>query len=339
MRFSQSLGALIACIGLAACSGASNPSALTPPTSSEATTSVPPASMPSASASSPTEGASPSAETGALVVGGARPVTVHLPAGDASKPAPLLIMLHGYGSTGPEHESYFRFGPVVAARGLVFASPDGTVDSRGNHFWNATDACCDFDATGVDDAGYLAGLIKEISARASIDPKRVYIVGHSNGAAMSYRMACEHADLIAAIVSLAGATFATRTDCQPSEPVAILEIHGTADDTVRFDGGNVSDDGAPGDMKPYPGAKATVASWASYDGCAAKLTRSKTTVDVDAVTFGTTGPAEATVDTASACDRGGHVELWTIPNGGHVPNLSTTFADSVIDFLLAHPKP
>ena len=339
MRFSHRLVALTACIGLAACSVGSNPSAMTPPPSSEATASVPSASVPSASASTPTERATASVGADELVVGGTRPVTVHLPPGDASKPAPLLIMLHGYGSTGVEHESYFRFGPVAARRGLVYATPDGTVDSRGNHFWNATDACCDFDATRVDDAEYLGGLITEISARASVDPKRVYFVGHSNGGFMSYRMACEHADLVAGIVSLAGATFATRTDCQPSEPVAILEIHGAADDTVRFEGGNVSDIGAPGQMNSYPGVKTTVATWVSYDGCAAKLTRSKTTVDVDAVTFGSAGPAEATVDTASDCDPGGHVELWTIPNGGHGPDLSATFAELVVDFLLAHPKP
>ena len=339
MRFSRSLGALIACIGLAACSAAGNPSAVTPSTSSEATASAPSPSVPSASASSSTQGTSATVQADALVVGGARPVTVHLPAVGASEPAPLLIVLHGYGSTGPEHESYFRFGPVAARRGLVYATPDGTVDSRGNHFWNATDACCDFDATGVDDAEYLTGLIKEISARASIDSKRVYFVGHSNGGFMSYRIACEHADLVAGIVSLAGATFATRTDCQPSEPVAILEIHGTADDTVRFEGGNVSDIGAPGHMNSYPGAKTTIATWAGYDGCAATLARSKTVLDVDAVTFGSNGPAEATVETASHCDPGGHVELWTIPNGGHSPDLSGTFADTVVDFLLAHPKP
>ena len=337
MRFSRRLVALAASVGLAACSGGGNPSAITPSSSSEATGSVSSPSVPSASAS--TEHASASVGANELVVGGTRPLTVHLPAGDVSEPAPLLIVLHGYGSTGREHENYFRFGPVAARRGLVYATPDGTVDSQGNHFWNATDACCDFDGTGVDDAEYLTGLIEEISARASVDPKRVYFVGHSNGGFMSYRMACEHADLVAGIVSLAGATFATRTDCQPSEPVAILEIHGTADDTVRFDGGKLSDIGAPGQLNPYPGATTTVATWAMYDGCAAKLVRSTTTVDVDAVNFGPSGPAEATVDSATGCDPGGHVELWTIPHGGHGPNLSATLADSVIDFLLAHPKP
>jgi polyhydroxybutyrate depolymerase len=290
-------------------------------------------------AANPTEGAATPATSDEIVVGGERSVTVRLPVDDASTPAALLVMLHGLGSSGAEHEAYFRFGPAAARHGFVYAHPDGTVDSQGNHFWNATDACCDFDATGVDDAAYLGDLITEISARASIDMKRVYIVGHSNGGFMSYRMACEHADLVAAIVSLAGATYATRTDCRPSEPVAILEIHGTADDIVRFDGGSLSDIGAPGTMSSYPGARETAATWTAYDGCTVKLAGSKTTVDVDAGIFGPTGPAETTVETATECDPGGHVELWTIPNGGHGPNLSATFADSVMDFLLAHPKP
>ena len=65
----------------------------------------------------------------------------------------------------------------------------------------------------------------------NVDPYRIYVAGHSNGGFMSYRLACTHADRIAAIVSLAGATFDTPADCSPTEPVAVLQIHGTADDT------------------------------------------------------------------------------------------------------------
>jgi polyhydroxybutyrate depolymerase len=237
-------------------------------------------------------------------------------------------------------EDYLRLGQVAAERGITFAAPDGTVDSDGNQSWNATDACCDLDHAGVDDAGYLAGLVDEIDAVANIDPKRVYLVGQSNGGFMSYRMACEHADVVAAIVSLAGATFVEPDDCRPSEPVAVLQIHGTADDVVAYDGGEFSDVvDASGAALRYPGARATATDWAAYDGCESELNESDETVDVDALIDGSSGKAEATVARASGCEPGGDVELWTIPEGGHIPSVSGAFAERVVDFLLDHPKP
>ena len=191
----------------------------------------------------PRPGPSPTPPTSRdFTVGGDRPVTVHVPPAYASDtPAPLLILLHGYGASGAEQESYWRLGPVAAEAGMLYAYPDGSPDVDGARFWNGTDACCDFHGSGVDDSGYLAGLVSQIKAKANVDPRRVYFVGHSNGAFMSYRVACDHADEVAAIVSLAGATFGTPAKCAPSSPVAVLEIHGTADDTVLFGGGNLGE--------------------------------------------------------------------------------------------------
>ena len=272
-----------------------------------------------------------------FIVGGRRPVTVHVPASyEKAHPAPLLIMLHGYGSSGDEHEGYFNLGPAAAARGLIYAHPDGTVDSTGSRFWNATDACCDFDRTRVADADYLTGVVSEIASRVNVDPKRIYLIGHSNGGFMSYRMACEHADLVAAMVSLAGASFAKETDCRPSATVAVLEIHGTADYVINFDGGTLTDIGAPGaPMAPFPGAEQTVAAWAMYNGCATQLSKATGSIDVDA----DIGGAEATIQASTGCRAGGAAELWTIPNDGHSPNLSPTFPDAALDFLLKHPRP
>jgi polyhydroxybutyrate depolymerase len=104
---------------------------------------------------------------------------------------------------------------------------------NGARFWNATDACCDVDASGVDDSSYLAGLINEIGSHVAVDPRRVFVVGHSNGAFMSYRMACDHADTIAAIVSLAGAPPADPAACRPTEPVAILRTTDPLSPRVR----------------------------------------------------------------------------------------------------------
>ena len=288
--------------------------------------------------SSATPSVSAAASTAAVVVGGDRPVTVHVPPGyDPATPAPLLIVLHGFGSSGKEHDAYFHLGEEAARRGYLYAYPDGSRDRGGDRFWNATDACCDFDPTGVDDAAYLSGIIKEIQASFSVDPKRVDVIGHSNGGFMSYALACAHADQIAAIASLAGATFVDPTRCTPTEPVAVLEIHGTADDTIAYAGGTI-DLGAGRTAAPYPGAEASVATWATYDGCGASSVVDGA-IDVDADVGSPDAPEEATVTRWTGCRPGGAAELWTIPGGGHGPNLSAAFPAAVLDFFEAHPKP
>ena len=92
-------------------------------------------------------------------------------------------------------------------------------------------------------------------------------------------------------------------------------------------------------MKPFPGALDTVNAWATYGGCSGTVSDLPGAVDVDAIIDGADGPAESTIKAATGCRDGGHVELWTIPEGGHGPPLAATFADDVLDFFLAHPKP
>src|SRR3954452_7482788 len=240
--------------------------ASTPPTPATVATRPSASAAPSTPAHRSSASAAPR-HTGNVIVGGDRPVTVHVPPGyDPAKPAPLLLVLHGYGSSGREEDAYLHLGKEAARRGYLYADPDGTRDSHGREFWNATDACCDLDRSNVDDAAYLSTVIREIQASFAVDPNRIDLIGHSNGAFMSYAMACTHADQIAAIASLAGATYMHPADCAPTAPVAVLEIHGTADRTVAYGGGTL-DVGSARRKVAYPGADASVADWARYDGC------------------------------------------------------------------------
>jgi polyhydroxybutyrate depolymerase len=204
-------------------------------------------------------------------IGGDRPVDVTVPDGlPAGEKVPLVMLLHGYGVGGLVEELYMALRPLALKHGFVYAVPTGTVDSMGKYFWNATDACCNFDGSSVDDSAYLAGVIDEIVARYPVDPKRVFLVGHSNGGFMSYRMACDHADKIAAIASLAGAMWLDTAKCAPSQPVHVLQIHGTADADVAYDG-------SPG----IPSAQTTVQDWATLDGCASAPDTSAPPLDLD----------------------------------------------------------
>jgi polyhydroxybutyrate depolymerase len=228
-------------------------------------------------------------------------------------------------------------GDLAAQRGFLYVHPDGTRDDNEDRFWNATGACCDFDHKGVNDVAYLSSLIDEIEAKYAVDPKRIYLVGHSNGGFMSHAMACARADRIAAIVSLAGATFVDPDDCAATAPVAVVEVHGTADDTILYDGGqSVLRSGA---MDPYPGAITSVASWAEIDGCDPSPTTVDDRLDLDEETGGATDPSDTTVQRWIGCKQGGAAELWSITNGSHAPELTDGFGAAVLDFFDAHPKP
>jgi polyhydroxybutyrate depolymerase len=263
-----------------------------------------------------------------FVAGGDRPVNVLLPDGyDPDEPTPLVILLHGYAADSTVQDSYFVMSSVAATQGLVFAAPDGTIDEGDSRFWNATDACCDFYASGVDDSAYLEGLLDEIESKVNIDPNRIYLVGHSNGGYMAYRMACDHADRIAAIAGLAGATFEDQNDCAASEPVSILHIHGTADTDILYDGGVHGSSGVV-----YPGAIESVERWVAIDGCDATSVPG-TPRDIELEIAGD----ETTVDIYQGCN-GTAVELWSIQGGGHVPSLVEDFSGQVIAWLLLQSK-
>ena len=145
------------------------------------------------------------ADGGPASVVAARPYLLTVPQGDPKTPLPLVLVLHGYGSTGKRHDDAWGFSALGLREGFLVAAPDGTVDPRGNRFWNATDACCNFYGSTVDDVAYIRALLDDVAARTPVDPKRVFVVGHSNGGFFAHRLACDMPERIAAVVSLAGA--------------------------------------------------------------------------------------------------------------------------------------
>jgi len=253
-----------------------------------------------------------------------RPFRLHVPAVAAEK-APLVVLLHGYTSNADEQESYFKLTAESDRRGFLYAMPEGTTNQEGKRFWNATPACCDFFNSGMDDSTYLVRLIDTVAAKHPVDPARVYFVGHSNGGFMALRMACDHADRVTAVVSLAGAATADPAQCQPSRPVSVLQIHGTSDRTILYEGSTNA-------RRPYPSAEGTLALWRRLDGCADRADTSTAPIDLDATLSG----AETTVTAwHDGCGGGTRAELWSIRDGSHIPALSPSFATAVADFLLA----
>ncbi len=291
------------------------------------TTPAPPAAV--ADSGVPPVNPEPDASVNDAPIGGDRPVTVRVPPSyKAGTPAPLVIMLHGYSASGLLEEIYLGLNALSDARGFLYATPDGTVDASSKRFWNTTYACCDFGKTGVDDTKYVSALITQIQARYSVDPKRVFLVGHSNGGFMSHRMACERSDQIAAIVSLAGSMGSDPTKCAPAQGVSVLQIHGTKDETIAYEGSQLQG-------VSYPGAETVTREWARINGCGATPDTTAPALDLDTKLAG----GETKVTKYSGCKPGGHAELWSIEGGSHIPSLTPAFSGAVVDFLYAHPKP
>jgi polyhydroxybutyrate depolymerase len=272
----------------------------------------------------------------------ARPYRLAAPASiDAQRSYPLVVVLHGLGSSSAKIESYYGLDELVDERGFFAAYPQGTEEKRRRHFWgghrrfwNATNACCDFLPANVDDVAYLDAVIDDVSARHRVDAKRIFVMGLSNGGYMAYRYACDRAGRVAAIASQAGAMWQDPTRCQPSEPVAVLQIHGTEDDVVPYHG---LGDGFPVRDR-LPSAHQSVADWVAFDRCAANTDTAAPALDLvqDPGDFAS-GAAETTVERWTGC-RG--VELWTMHGAAHVPQPNRPFwARTIYDWLAAHPKP
>jgi polyhydroxybutyrate depolymerase len=275
----------------------------------------------------------PSIDAAGIVA--ARPYTLHVPPGvDPTKPTPLLFMFHGYGVDGDTEEAYQQLARASDAHGFLYAYGNGTMSvppdgGPGSRFWNATNACCDFYDPTVDDVQYFDAMLMDIRSKYAVDPKRIFVTGHSNGGFMAHRLACDRTSTVAAIFSLAGAQWYDLGKCTPSGPISVVEFHGDSDETILYDGGSTQ-------SAQYPGAPTTVADWGSRNGCTGALTDTGQTLDLIATIPG----SETHVSAFQGCPAGFDVQLWTAQGGIHIPILNQPdWGDNVWTFLSAHPKP
>ena len=261
-----------------------------------------------------------------LLFGGDRPVEIRVPEQyDPTCPTPLLLILHGHGMNGAIQDIYFNAERLVEEEGVIVAAPDGTLDDNGEHFWNGESAaCCSFFNESVDDVAYLEGLMDEIGEVYNIDPDRIYVLGHSNGAMMAYRLACDMGERLAGIVSLAGFSEWDLGACGPAK-TSVLHLHGTDDDTVLYAGGdNLLGDGGPA----YPGTAESTALWAAYNGCSDTGTPAGS-FDLDGGLAG----EETQITVYEGCPGALRTELWSIQGAGHVPSITSKGLPSIWAWL------
>jgi polyhydroxybutyrate depolymerase len=267
----------------------------------------------------------PSAQAVPAPLGGDIDAELHLPALQGGKKAPLLVLLHGLGSSGEELAAGSDWPSFAESHGIAWAAPSGPVDAQGRRFWDAGPSCCNFDKLPVDHVAALGELIRRLKQSPSVDGSRVYVGGHSNGAFMAHRLACERPELVSGIIAVAGTGPQSRASCKtPTLPLRVLQIHGDQDPIVPYAGGHLF---RRPDLPEHLSARKTAEDWANALGCDAAA-KNGPALDVEARRPG----AETRVDAFEHC-RAGAVELWTVTGGSHYLAFRNPAPEAVWAFL------
>ncbi len=221
---------------------------------------------------------------------------------------PMVFNLHGFGSNGTQQSFYTAFNNLAEAENFIVVIPEGLnrltpLGQEGTH-WNA------YFGTDVDDLGFLNLLIDKVYTDYNIDLSRVYSTGMSNGGFMSYRLACELSDRIAAIASVAGGVFNEQlNNCSPSRAVPVMQIHGTNDAIVDYNGIPLFAPSIP-DLVGY---------WVDLNNCSTPADT------IEIANISTTDNSTVKKLEYNNGDDDSKVWFYIVDNGGH------TWPDAIID--------
>lgn len=235
----------------------------------------------------------PAVQLGELAVDGQRRTyRIFAPPTIESGPSvPLVMALHDAFGSAESFRETTQFDRAAAAGNFVVVYPESLGPT-----WNAGFCCGAAPEQGIDDMGFLSGVLDEMARRYPIDPAGVYAVGASNGAIMAYRLGCEMSDRIAGVAAVGGTM--VMDGCAPERPVSILALHGTEDGHVPYQGGPTS-----GSPVPAPSQPALMEAWAQRNGCTGDAS--------------TQSDAPVTTLTWKDCLAGSSVRLLTVEGGGH----------------------
>ncbi len=260
-----------------------------------------------------------------------RTYLVHLPASfDGTTPLPVVLNFHGGGGDAQGQIIQSQMNATADRENFIAVYPQGVGHTVLGHLfgtWNAGETCCGpAMKQNSDDVGFVRNLLDDLAATFPIDAKRVYATGLSNGSMMSFRLACDLADRIAAIAALNGP--GVQETCKPSRPIPVLYFAGLADPCVPLEGGQ-----RPGCLNSLLGVEvdsdrsmvAPVAEymtmWRTLNGCS----------DTPRTVL-TKGQVTCTL--SDRCRDGSAVQYCTVGDGGHTwpgGTYGTPCADSLKD--------
>jgi polyhydroxybutyrate depolymerase len=226
---------------------------------------------------------------------------------------PVVIVLHGRGSNGKGMMLVTKkgFNRLADKDGFLVVYPDG-IELNWNDGRMDEEAHDRAHRQNIDDVGFISALIDFMIDKYKADPQRIYVTGISNGAIMSYRLACELSDRIAAIAPVDGnIPCMLATECSPSHPVSVLAINNMLDPLVPYSGGEIYNHDRTTKLGKVLSVKESVGFWVEHDGC------SKTPVVNE---LPDTDPKDGTRVTRTYYKEGRdgtEVMLYSIDRGGH----------------------
>ncbi|WP_214324968.1 alpha/beta hydrolase family esterase [Nonomuraea sediminis] len=212
-------------------------------------------------------------------------------------PHPILLDLHGLGSTATRQAAYSRLPEAGAARGYIVATPQA---AEGRLGWTLPHTY------GPDDTGFLAALLDHLEGGLCADKSREFAAGMSYGAGMAAALVCALAGRLAGVAPVAGINIVE--PCQEAKPTVIVAFHGDADRVVPYRGGHPFQDASGrlrnlADLVVLPTVAKVVDGWAAILGCT-KSRNIKLSSDVRRASW-------------SHCAPGAALTLYTIRGGGH----------------------
>lgn len=251
-----------------------------------------------------------------------------------NQPVPLVLVFHGGTGNAESAIRMSEFNKIADDNGFIVAYPNGAGRLEDKLLtWNGGTCCGYAQKNNVDDIGFIRALIAKLQTDVSIDSKRIYATGMSNGGIMSYRLACEASDLFAAIAPVSGTL--NFSPCNPAENVSVIDFHGTADQHIPYEGGFGSESLVDVD---FMSVQDSIGFWVSFNECNSQpQTNSENTLQHDLW---------------NGCTNHSSVELYTIIDGGHAwpggdsgwpgsdqPTDVSSASELMWEFFAAHPKP
>jgi polyhydroxybutyrate depolymerase len=187
---------------------------------------------------------------------------LHVPATyQADRPTPVVLIFHGHGGSAAGMEGT-GFSQLADRQNFLAVYPQGLPQGAGGPSFWADIGPIDF---GIDDVLFVSDLLTTLQKEFCVDAHRIYATGFSNGGGMTWFLACRLAGRIAAFAPVSGDHYAPPGGCQPGRPVSVLEINGTVDQLVPYNGVSIKE--AP--AWPEQSIPDLMQTWAARDGCTA----------------------------------------------------------------------
>lgn len=250
---------------------------------------------------------------------------------DGTRALPLVVLLHGWTTSGAMAEQYTRMADVAEEQGFVLAAPDGLGQAKG---WNA--GFLDLSGQKKDDAAFVAAVIDKTEKEVGIDRDRVYVAGHSNGAMLANLVGARYPDRVAAIGVVAGTIGLSPTVSDvgtipdPKGPISAMIIHGKQDETVAYQ------PNLPGLLKGV-GAPESAKWWAKRIGALAVPTRN-VAMDGRVVSETWRGGRNGTEVTLISIANGTHAWPGGYTRGGRETETGVDAAEVLWKFFKEHPR-